>query len=121
MAKTLDQINFGVPQMGETLKGWFQSMTFIKLVKTVVNFENFETEEEIKFRGVWQPASAESLMLKPEGQRSWRWYTVHAEKTLILNPDEIILYRGQRYRVKDKNDYFEYGYIQYGLIEDYIE
>lgn len=118
--KTLTNTSWGIPQMGQALKGWFQPMIFILVVKTEVLFKVEETLTEIKFMGVWQPYSAEQLALKPEGQRSWRWFTVHADPTLILKPDEKVTYKDLTYRVMQKQDYKEYDYVEYHLIEDYV-
>jgi len=108
-----------VPNVSGAMTSWFQAMTFIQVVKTVVNFKVVESKTEINFMGVWQPASAQSIAMKPEGQRAWKWFTVHAEPTVELGPDEVITYQGTQYRVKSKMDYTEYGYVQYELIEDF--
>ena len=118
---SLDESASGVPKMGETLQGWFQPMTFTKVTKSVVNYQNRETYEDIKFRGVWQPYTAEDLRMVPSGQRSWRWFRVHSEIALELKTDEIILYKGLKYRVMSKLDYTEYDYLEYNLVEDYRE
>ena len=57
--------------------------------------------------------------MKPEGQRAWKWFSVHADPSLSLTPDEVITYQSTQYRVKGKTDYTGYGYIYYELIEDY--
>lgn len=73
----------------------------------------------VTFQGVWQPFTAEQLLLKPEGQRSWDWQMCHAEPALILNTDEIITYEEIQYRVMSKKDYSKYAYVQYDLVRDY--
>jgi hypothetical protein len=107
------------PQMQGALANWQRPMTFITTIKELVDFEVVETKTEINFKGVWQPYNSQQLNLKPEGQRAWKWFTCHAETRVQLDPDEIISYNGKDYRVMEKRDYNEYGYIEYHLIEDY--
>lgn len=109
-----------VPDVSGAMQNWFQPMTFTKVVKTVVGFKTFETPTTIDFRGVWQPLTGRQLMIKPEGERAWNWFQVHAEPgALDLTADDVITYRGVQYRVDAMKDYSLYGYIQYDLVEDY--
>lgn len=115
----LNQNSGTMPDVSGALLNWFQPMVFTTIVKTVVNFQVVETPTNYNFKGVWQPASAQMLMMKPEGQRAWKWFTVHSDISLQLKPDEVISYLGVQYRVKDVSDYRLDGYMQYGLVEDY--
>lgn len=109
-----------VPNMSGALAGWQQTITFTQIVKTVNSkFEVTETPTNTTFSGVWQPFTAQQLMIKPEGERAWKWFTVHALVVLPLKPDDVVSYKGQQYRVKEKLDYMEYGYMEYHLIQDY--
>lgn len=109
-----------LPNVQDAMLDWFQSLTFTSIVKTVVNFNLVETRTSTTFQGVKQPFTAQQLVLKPEGQRNWKWFTVHAFPSLILAPDEVITFDdGVSYRVKEKLDYKEYGYVEYHLIQDY--
>jgi hypothetical protein len=108
-----------LPDMGNTLSGWLQPITLGVVTKTVVNFQVVETQSEVSFQGVWQPFSARQLIIKPEGERAWKWYMLHAQIALPLKPDDVVTYRGIQYRVKADNDYSLYGYYQYELIEDW--
>jgi len=108
-----------LPNMSDALLDWFLPLVFTKIVKTVVNFKVVETPTAVSFSGVWQPFSAQQLKLMPDGQRDWKWFTVHALPALILVPDELITFRGLQYRVKMKTDYKEYGYVKYDLVEDF--
>jgi hypothetical protein len=115
----LNQNTGTMPNVLSALLDWFQPMTFTTLVKAVVGFQNVEVPTNIDFRGVWQPFTAQQLNTKPDGQTAWRWFTVHADTTLILKPDEVITYLGSQYRVKEKLDYSLNGYVEYHIIEDF--
>lgn len=115
----LNQNSGTLPNMSDALLDWFQKMTFTRIVKNIVNFQVVETPTNTDFQGVWQPSSPQALLMKSEGQRQWKWFTVHADPSLHLDPDEIITYLGTQYRVMNKLDYTEYAYIEYELIQDY--
>lgn len=108
-----------LPSMLDAMLDWFQPMTFTTIVKTIVNFQVIETATNVNFYGVWQPFTAQQLMMKAEGQRMWKWFTVHSDPTLVLIPDEVVTYQGTQYRVKEKLDYTSYSYVEYHLIQDY--
>lgn len=109
-----------LPNMASALNNWLINMIF-GIVGKVVNstFEVTETETDIEFKGVWQPFTSQQLMLKPEGQRAWKWFTVHALVQLKLEPDMVVKYLAQQYRVMEVRNYMEYGYMEYHLVQDY--
>lgn len=117
--RLLSQNTGTLPDVSGALTDWFQPMTLIRLVKTVVNFQIVETPTSVDGRGVIQPFSARMLSMKPEGQRAWKWWMLHVGPGLVLEPDEVFTYQGQNYRVKGQSDYSLYGYVQYEVIEDF--
>lgn len=108
-----------LPQMGGVLQSWLLPMVFGIVTKTYRGGRTFESEEKLNFKGVWQPMSASKLQLKPEGQRSWKWFTVHSEPSLDLKNDQRIIYKENAYRVMERLDYTEYDYLEYHLVDDY--
>ncbi len=108
-----------VPNVGGALTEWFQPMVFKIVSKAVVNYQAYETAIESPFRGVIQPFTDRQLLLKPEGQRAWTWFTVHSGPSLKLDVDDVVNYAGKNYRVMSLKDYSIYGYLEYHLISDY--
>jgi hypothetical protein len=108
-----------LPSVQDAMLDWFQNLTFTRIVKTTINFNVVETPTSYSFQGVRQPFTAQQLVMKPEGQRQWKWETIHAFPNLVLNPDEIIGFAGQNYRVMRKSDFSEYGYVLYEIVQDY--
>ena len=108
-----------LPDVSGALLNYFQPIIFETVVKTVVNFQVVETPTVYNFQGVWQPFTPEQLLIKPEGQRSWKWFTLHAQPSLVLNTDDVIKYNSVQYRVMSKMDWSLYGYLQYEIIEDF--
>jgi len=105
--------------MREAFSGLYQRLTFTKVTKTVVDFEVVETEDPRFAMGVRQPLSAQKLMMKPEGQRSWKWEMIHSTPELVLSVDEVIVFGRTRYRVMEKFDWKEYGYVEYHIVQDF--
>lgn len=108
-----------VPDVSGAMLDWFQPMTFGVVVKTVEGFQSYETMTNVNFQGVWQPLTERQLLLKPEGQRAWSWFWLHAEPSLVLDTDQVVTYLGKQYRVMSNKDYRLYGYIEYHLVEDW--
>lgn len=115
----LSQNTGTLPQMGDALLSWFQAMVFTTIVKTVVNSLVVETPTNVSFQGVWQPFTDQALLMKPIGQRKWKWFMLHADTTLSLEPDDVVTYQGTQFRVMAKKDYSPYAYIEYHLAQDY--
>ena len=120
--RTLATMNFNFPQMSSTLNGWEMPLTLIKIVQNVVDGDVVQTETKIDFMGVWQPLRDEQLQFKPEGQRSWSWYWIHAKAgTLNLKTQDKIIFQGSRYKVMAVKDYSLNGYVEYEIVKDYQE
>lgn len=112
--------SFGnLPNMASTLDGWLMTLVFIKTIKTIINYNAVETEEEFSFQGVWQPLSLSELKMKPENERTWKWYNCHTKTDLGLKNDDIITYKDIKYRVMSTGYFEDYGYYNYHLVEDY--
>ena len=110
----------GLPQMSNTLNGWEVPLTLTKITQKIVDGDSVDTEEKINFQGVFQPLREDQLQSKPEGQRSWSWYWIHAKAgTLNLHTQDKIIFDGTKYKVMAVKDYSLYGYIEYQVILDY--
>jgi hypothetical protein len=108
-----------VPNVGGAMLDWFQPITFGLVTKTVDGFQVKETEVEVDFMGVWQPLKEREIQFKPEGQRAWSWYWLHADPTLNLKVDDTVNYLGRQYRVMTKKNFSLYGYVEYHLVTDW--
>lgn len=110
-----------MPDVSDALLDWFQAMTFIIITKTIVNFKTVESKSEVSFQGVIQPLSPQRVMMKPEGQRTWKWWQLHSDTTINLSPDDQVEYLDQTYRVMGKRDHSLSGFYEYELVQDYEE
>lgn len=108
-----------LPNVSGAMRGWFQPLTFTSIVKSVVNHQLVEVETEVAGFGVRVPFSPQQFKLVPEGQRAWKWEAVYTLPSLILNPDDKMVFGGTTYRVMSKQDFKEYGYVLYSIAQDY--
>lgn len=118
-SKPLSQQVGTLPQMDGALMDWLQPMTFKVVTKTTVNMQVVESFINVTMQAVRQPLSAQQLMMKPEGQRGWKWDRIHALPGQELSLDSEVIYLGIQYRVMGKWPWPEYGYIEYHLTQDY--
>lgn len=72
-------------------------------------------------QAVCQPFSPEQLEVKTEGQRSWKWSTLHCIPDLVLNTNDRIIFDNIHYKVMQKLDYTRYGYLEYHIVEDFTD
>lgn len=112
----------GMPNMSSTLTGWEIPLTLVKIKQSIIQGDVIKTEQVINFLGVWQPLRDEELQFKPENQRSWSWYWIHAKAgTLNLQTQDKIIFENKRYKVMAVKDYSLNGFIEYQVIRDYEE
>ena len=108
-----------VPDVSGALQDYYQQMTFSPVGKIVSGFMVQETGAPVVFQGTIQPFTERQLLLKPEGQRSWTWFLVHADPVLTLDNDDVLIWNGKQSRVMARKDYALYGYIEYHLVQDW--
>jgi hypothetical protein len=108
-----------VPDVSGALESYFQPMVCEPVGKFTQGFQVVERGNPINFRGTVQPFTDRSLLLKPEGQRAWSWLLIHADPSLKLNVDDVIIFKGKQTRVMSMKDYSLYGYVEYHCIQDW--
>lgn len=115
----LDKSFSTLPNVSEVLPDWFQTLTFELVTKGLVDYEVVETLVTITTQGVRQPMSSQKLELKPEGQRAWKWETIHCLPDVKLKVDDIIVFDNVKYRVMNRWNWAEYGYLEYEICQAY--
>jgi|SRR5665213_343020 len=115
----LNQKMGSTPDVSGALQGYYQTMTFEVITKTVVAGEAMETTTPVTFRGVIQPFQSRQLFLKPEGQRAWTWFTLHSDPVLSLNVDDVMIWNGKQTRVMQRKNYTLEGFVEYELVQDW--
>lgn len=111
-----------MPNMSATLTSWLIPLTLEKITQSIVDGDVVQSIETIDFKGVFQPLKDEQLQFKPEGQRSWEWFWIHAQAgSLNLQTQDKIIFNNKRFKVMSVKDYSLNGYIEYEVIRDYEE
>lgn len=108
-----------LPDVSDVLPDWFQRLRFDIITKSVVDYELSEVVVPVATYGVRQPMSAQQLAIKPEGQRAWKWETIHCLPDVPLRIDDIVVFGKQKYRVMQKWDWSEYGYQEVHICQEY--
>lgn len=108
-----------VPDVSGALLDYFQPMVFALVKKTIVNSQVVESTSPINFQGVIQPFTERQLLLRPEGERAWTWFTLHADPSLTLNVDDVVLWHGKQTRAMARKNFELYGYVEYQLVQDW--
>lgn len=111
----------GMPQTVIAFDGWTKQITLGVITQQIINGFPVDTQEDIYFNGTIQPLSPRKIALKPEGQRSWEWLQIHclSSGAVNLQPNDRVVYMGQKYKIMANNDYSLNGYIEYQLIRDF--
>jgi thiazole synthase ThiGH ThiG subunit len=110
-----------LPNLSNPVRAYMQRLTLVKISKEIVDYEEKEVQTVINTRGVRQPLDPQELEILQRGQRAWKWECLHVLPNADLKPDDVVLYKGARYRVKEKYDYSEYGYIEYLIAQTFEE
>lgn len=117
---TLPIFSSGVPNVQDALSNWFTSLSIGKITKSVVNYHLKEVVSWATYQAVLQPFTTKQLQIKPEGQRVWQWETLHVKGTdSEFCLDDQVFIGVKKYRIMQKFEWSQYGYIEYQIIEDY--
>lgn len=108
-----------VPGACGAVASFLQPLTAKTVTKSTVNYRIVETPTMVNFLGNLQPFTERQLLIKPEGQRAWSWYTLFTDTTLALSLDDVIVIGAVQYRVKSLKDWSAAGYFEYQVIEDW--
>lgn len=109
------------PDVSEALWEWTDPTVFKRVTKTVANGKVTESIGGVYqgvFEAVLQPFPIRRLMMKPEGERSWKYWLIWTETTLEM--DEVVVDpNGQKFRVMGVGDWIGGGYREYELVQDF--
>ncbi len=109
-----------LPDLSETLWDFGDSMRFRVVKSTIVDHVLKDDEiVTVVFDAVVQPIPPAKLMVKTEGERTWRWWTLWTLQALDL--DSMVKDENDFvYRVVNKTDWNRSGYFEYELTEGVI-
>ena len=106
-----------LPSLTSAIDTISQRIYFKQVSKSIVDYENSEAVSSMQWcPGSIQPMPAEELLVKPEGQRSWKYWRLFTQQTL-LQDNELIDSNNRRYRVMATEDWTQAGFKIYQLSE----
>ena len=109
-----------LPQLNMAVRSWANRVQIGLICKSQQDFKTVESIVYKIYSAVIQPLQVKQLMIKPEGERSWKWYWLHVEPSLDLQVDDVVyLDDDTPFRVMGRKDYSLYGYIEYELVRGY--
>jgi hypothetical protein len=117
----LSETQSALPDVAAAVQEILQPLRIIVYQKQQINGYTQEIPREFSTRASIQPLTPQQIKMLPEGQRAWKYFTMYCERNIQLLPDDGFKIRGVRYRVQDKTDWKEFGYIKYDCIEDYSD
>lgn len=106
------------PNMNEAFWDWTTATQFQVVQKSVADYEASETPViTTTFDGVLEPIHPRALLVKPEGQRTWNWWSLWTKKS--LQPGDIVVDQDNKeYRVMSINNWSNADYQQYELVQN---
>jgi hypothetical protein len=108
--------------MKSAVMAWAKPTRVFVIGKRLENFKVYESSYE-KVINIFRVPTGQQLMMKPEGQRRWNTETVYTDTDIDLKVDDKIIFDcadSQRFRIIDKTDWKDYGFIEYKLQSDYF-
>ena len=110
----------GFPEMYNEFSDWERSITYSAVTKTLINHEIVESAPvSVTISCLVYPAKAQELALKPEGQRTWKFW--HMISKVLFNVDDIVTDdNGTQFRIMGKTDWTQAGFYNYDIAEGFI-
>ena len=113
--------NGKLPNMSDTIVGWFLPIRVGIVSRSVVDYEQSKSVQWIDTQGVVQQYKTQDLEITKAGERSWDLLQIHCLPNLQLDNDDLIIYKDTLYKVMNNNNYSDYGYMEYICIETFTE
>ena len=105
------------PDVSEALWEWEDELQALDPAQSVVDYEPVDDPTEpYRFEGILEPLTAQRLLLKQEGERNWKWWTLWTETELNINA-QVIDPDGITFKVTSERRWLKAGYWEYELTE----
>lgn len=120
-ALNLSQNVGGLPDVSAAVMTLLQPVSVNLVIQQLINgyykpIKNITVQTQASI----QPLPQE-LAIKMEGERNWRWSLIHILPNVLLNNNDLITLFGIQYKVMKKENWAQYGYISYFVVENFTD
>ena len=117
----MGQASAGLPDVSQAIMQMFQPCTVGIIKSTLVNGRiQTVVQKYVDTQGVRVPRKR-PLVISKTGERYWNAQDIYFLSDTLLNADDIFLFNKMQYRVMESQDWTEYGFNQYGCLQDYTK
>ena len=117
----LGQSASGLPDVSGAILSLFQPVKIGIIKATQVNgYTQTIVESYLRVRGV-RVQNPNKLVITKTGERIWDSVDVYFTREVCLVADDLFLFNNVQYRVITVEDWPEYGYNHYGVIQDFTK
>ena len=110
------------PNMRSAVMAWAEPTVVFISAKRQNDYKTTESYFQVTV-SLFRVPTGQQLEMKAEGQRRWNTETIYADNALDLKVDDIIIFEcqsGKKFRVMNKTDWNQFGYVEYQVTSDYI-
>ena len=106
-----------MPNMRDAIAGFSTPAQFAVISKSADDFQVVESRANVLwFSGAFVPIPPRKLLVKKEGERKWKWWTLYSPVKLDL--DWVVMDQQKKeFRIMSDTDYSQAGFYEYELIE----
>lgn len=106
-----------LPLMTEAFSGLTQQIQFAIIYSLQDEFDVVETVKSVEyFQGSLQPLHPRKLLIKPEGERRWKWWSLWTRAEIPVG-NYVRDTQGKQYKVMSKADWSEADYQEYEIVQ----
>lgn len=115
---TIPQNVGGLPDVSAAVMVLLQPISVMTVTQQLINGYYKPITQTIATQASIQPLPQE-LAIKMEGERNWRWSLIHILPNVDLNNNDLITLFGVQYKVMKKENWAQYGYMNYFVVEGF--
>jgi len=106
-----------LPLMNEATDGLTQQIQFAIINSISDDGDVVETVKAVNyFQGSLQPLHPRRLLIKPEGERRWKWWQLWTRQEIPVG-NYVRDVQGKQYKVMSKADWSQADYQEYEIIQ----
>ena len=108
----------GLPDASAAVMTLLQPVNVMTVTQQLINGYYKPLTQTVATQASIQPLPQE-LAIKMEGERNWRWSLINILPNVNLDNNDLITLFGIQYKVMKKENWAQYGYINYFVVENF--